>query len=212
MTSVRLAVLISGNGSNLQALIDAAANGTLHGEICVVVSNREQAFGLQRAQRANIPNHVLAHDEFESRAAFDQALLKLLDGYSPDLIALAGFMRVLGGEFVEHYAGRILNVHPSLLPRFPGLDTHARALRAGAREHGASIHFVTEELDAGPVVIQGRVAVRENDTEAQLAERVHEVEHRIYPAAVAWFAQGRLSCEDQRAWFDGQPLHQPKLL
>jgi phosphoribosylglycinamide formyltransferase-1 len=212
MTHVRLAVLISGNGSNLQALIDAAADATLHGEICVVVSNREQAFGLQRARRANIPTHVIKHGEFDSRAAFDKALLELLDGYAPDLIALAGFMRVLGSEFVEHYAGRILNVHPSLLPRFPGLDTHARALRAGVTEHGASIHFVTEELDAGPVVVQGKVMVHEDDTEAQLARRVHEAEHRIYPAAVAWFAEGRLRCRDQGAWFDGKPMRQPKQL
>jgi len=212
MTSVRLAVLISGNGSNLQALIDAAAGGTLKAEICVVVSNRAQAFGLERAQRANIPDHVIAHSEFDDRAAFDHALLNLLDGYAPDLIALAGFMRVLGSEFVQHYAGRIINVHPSLLPEFPGLDTHERALRAGVSEHGASIHFVTEALDAGPVIVQGKVAVREGETGTQLAERVHAVEHRIYAAAVAWFAQGRLSYRDGSAWFDGEPLREPKLL
>jgi len=212
MTPVRLAVLISGNGSNLQALIDAAAGGSLKSEICVVVSNRAQAFGLERAQRANIPTRILAHGEYDDRASFDQALLSLLDDYAPDLIALAGFMRVLGSEFVQRYAGRILNVHPSLLPEFPGLDTHERALRAGAPEHGASIHFVTEELDAGPVIVQGKVAVCDGDTGAQLAERVHTVEHRIYPAAVAWFAQGRLSCQDGCAWFDGEPLREPKLL
>jgi len=212
MTSVRLAVLISGNGSNLQALIDAAADGTLKAEICVVVSNRAQAFGLERAQLASIPNHVVTHSEFDDRVAFDRALLNLLDDYAPDLIALAGFMRVLGSEFVQRYAGRILNVHPSLLPQFPGLDTHERALRAKVSEHGASIHFVTEELDAGPVIVQGKVAVHEGETGNQLAERVNAVEHRIYPAAVAWFAQGLLVCRDGSAWFDGEPLREPKLL
>lgn len=210
MAQSRLAVLISGNGSNLQALIDAAEQADYR--ICVVVSNRPQAFGLQRARRANLPVEVIAHGEFNDRAAFDQALRERLEVHAPDLIALAGFMRILGGEFVQHYAGRILNVHPSLLPAFPGLDTHARALQAGAGRHGASIHFVTEELDAGPVVVQGSVAVEAHDTPDTLAEKVHAIEHRIYPAAVTWFAQGRLTCRDQQAWFDGERLLQPKEL
>lgn len=212
MTPLRVAVLISGNGSNLQALIDAADAGTLGGEICVVVSNRAQAFGLERARRAGIPARVLEHGAFADRAAYDRALLELLQDYAPELIALAGFMRVLGAAFVAHYAGRILNVHPSLLPAFPGLDTHERALRAGVEEHGASIHFVTEALDAGPVVVQGRVAVNDGDTVETLAERVHGIEHRIYPAAVAWYAQQRLTWRDGHAWFDGAPLEEPMTL
>ncbi len=212
MTPLRVAVLISGNGSNLQALIDAAADGTLGGDICVVVSNRAEAFGLERARQAGIPAHVIEHRAFADRVAFDRALLDLLQGYAPELVALAGFMRVLGSEFVARYAGRILNVHPSLLPAFPGLDTHERALHARVEEHGASIHFVTEALDAGPVIVQGKVTVSDGDTAETLAERVHGVEHRIYPAAVAWYAQQRLVCRDGRAWFDGSPLEEPKIL
>ncbi len=212
MTQTRLAVLDSGNGTNLQALIDAAQTGHLHCDICIVLSNRAQAFALQRAERAGIPSAVVSHRDYATRAEFDQALLEVLQPYAPDLLALAGFMRILGPDFVRHYAGRILNVHPSLLPAFPGLDTHARALQAGVSEHGASIHFVTEELDAGPVVVQGKVAVREDDTDERLAERVHVVEHRIYPAAVAWCAQGRVTYRDHRVWFDGEPMREPKVI
>ena len=155
---------------------------------------------------------MVSHRDYATREEFDRAVLEALAPYAPDLLALAGFMRILGPEFVGHYAGRILNVHPSLLPAFPGLDTHARALQAGVAEHGASIHFVTEELDAGPVVVQGKIAVREDDTDDRLAERVHAVEHRIYPAAVSWWAQGRVRYRDHEVWFDGEPLREPAII
>lgn len=212
MTQTRLAVLVSGNGSNLQALIDTAEAGDLHCDICVVLSNRAEAFALQRAERAGIPAQVVSHRDYATREEFDRAILEVLAPYAPDLLALAGFMRILGPEFVHHYAGRILNVHPSLLPAFPGLDTHARVLQAGVAEHGASIHFVTEELDAGPVVVQGKIAVNEGDTDDGLAERVHTIEHRIYPAAVAWYAQGRLRYRDHAVWFDGKRLREPIII
>ncbi len=201
-------VLISGGGTNLQALIDAAGK-SLPVEIRAVISNEPDAFGLERARRAGIPAEVLNHRDFADREAFDRALMQLIDRYRPKLVALAGFMRILTPAFVHHYEGRLLNIHPSLLPRFQGLHTHRRAIEAGEREHGASIHFVTEELDGGPVVLQARVPVLPEDTPEKLAARVLEKEHRIYPLAVKWFAEGRLELRDGKAWFDGRPLERP---
>jgi phosphoribosylglycinamide formyltransferase-1 len=200
-------VLISGSGSNLQALIDAAATAPY--EIVAVISNKADAYGLARASQAGIPTRVLDHREFADREAFDAALGELIDGFEPGLVVLAGFMRILTPGFVRHYAGRLLNIHPSLLPRHQGLNTHARALEAGDSEHGASVHFVTEELDGGPVIAQARVAVHAGDTPAELASRVLAREHQLYPAVVRWFAEGRLTMTGEGACFDGVPLPGP---
>ncbi|MBF8776366.1 phosphoribosylglycinamide formyltransferase [Pseudomonas fulva] len=199
-------VLLSGSGSNLQALIDSCAIPDSAVRIGAVISNRTDAYGLQRAAAAGIETAVLDHTEFEGREAFDAALVACIDGFAPDLVVLAGFMRILSGDFVRHYQGRLLNIHPSLLPRYKGLHTHRRALEAGDAEHGCSVHFVTEELDGGPLVVQAVVPVAPDDTVQSLAQRVHAQEHVIYPMAVHWFANGRLRLGEQGALLDGQPL------
>lgn len=199
-------VLLSGSGSNLQALIDSSAIPDSAVRIGAVISNRADAYGLQRAAAAGIETAVLDHTEFEGREAFDAALVACIDGFAPDLVVLAGFMRILSGGFVRHYQGRLLNIHPSLLPRYKGLHTHRRALEAGNAEHGCSVHFVTEELDGGPLVVQAVVPVAPDDTVQSLAQRVHAQEHVIYPMAVHWFANGRLRLGEQGALLDGQPL------
>ncbi|TWI58582.1 phosphoribosylglycinamide formyltransferase-1 [Pseudomonas duriflava] len=199
-------VLISGAGSNLQALINASAKPGSLSRICAVVSNRAEAYGLERARQAGIETHVLDHTQFADRETFDTALMEVIDRFTPDLVVLAGFMRILSTGFVTHYRGRLLNIHPSLLPRYTGLRTHQRALDAGDLEHGCSVHFVTEELDGGPVVAQAVVPVHAGDTPETLAERVHTQEHMIYPLAVSWFAQGRLCLTERGAELDGQPL------
>ena len=199
-------VLISGSGSNLQALIDSAAHDDNPARIAAVISNRADAYGLQRAQNAGIATVVLDHKQFDGREAFDAALIEAIDAHQPDLVVLAGFMRILTGDFVRHYEGRLLNIHPSLLPRYKGLHTHRRALEAGDAEHGCSVHFVTEELDGGPLVVQAVLPVAAGDTIETLAQRVHAEEHRIYPLAVRWFAEGRLRLGAQGAMLDGQPL------
>lgn len=202
----RLVVLVSGNGSNLQAFIDRAADGTLPARVAAVVSNRADAFALERARRAGIPTEVLDHRGFPSREAFDQKLATVIDGYRPDLVVLAGFMRILTPGFVQHYAGRLLNTHPSLLPKFPGMDTHARAIAAGEAEHGASVHFVTEELDGGPVVARVHVPVLPDDTPDSLKARVQIAEHQLYPTVVGWLAEGRLRLSGPGVILDGIPL------
>ncbi len=184
--------LISGSGSNLQALIDGVTDGYLPIDIRAVISNQAQAKGLERAARAGIETRVLNHRDYPGREAYDADLQTLIDTYEPGLVVLAGFMRILTPGFVRHYQGRLLNIHPSLLPRYRGLHTHARVLAAGDLEHGASVHFVTEELDGGPLVLQVRVAVQTDDDADSLAARVLQHEHRIYPQAVRWFAEGRL--------------------
>ena len=199
-------VLLSGSGSNLQALIDSSAIPDSSVRIGAVISNSADAYGLQRAAAAGIETAVLDHTEFEGREAFDAALVACIDGFAPDLVVLAGFMRILSGGFVRHYQGRPLNIHPSLLPRYKGLHTHRRALEAGDAEHGCSVHFVTEELDGGPLVVQAVVPVAPDDTVQSLAQRVHAQEHVIYPMAVHWFANGRLRLGEQGALLDGQPL------
>jgi phosphoribosylglycinamide formyltransferase-1 len=199
-----IVVLISGRGSNLQALIEAVRAGELPGEIRAVISNNPGAPGLARAQQAGIPTHVINHRDFSSRDAFDRALMQCIDRYQPKVVVLAGFLRILGPAFIDHYAGRLLNIHPSLLPAFPGLDTHARALQSGERVHGASVHFVTHEMDSGPVIIQAAVPVLPDDTPDTLAERVLKEEHRIYPLAVRWFLEDRLSVAGTRVLLDGQ--------
>ena len=199
-------VLLSGTGSNLQALIDSTQAGDNPARIRAVVSNRADAYGLQRARDAGIEAAVLDHKGFEGRDAFDAALMEVIDGFKPKLVVLAGFMRILSAAFVRHYEGRLLNIHPSLLPLYKGLHTHQRALEAGDAEHGCTVHFVTEELDGGPLVVQAAIPVQPQDTPQSLAQRVHAQEHRIYPLAVRWFAEGRLRLGEQGAMLDGQPL------
>ncbi len=199
----RTVILISGGGSNLQAFLDASASGALSAEICAVISNRPEAGGLQRASEAGIATAALDHRAFESRDAFDHALMQAINRYSPDLVILAGFMRILGADFVRHFRGRLINIHPSLLPRYPGLHTHQRAIDAGDKEAGATVHFVTEELDGGPPILQARVPVFAGDSAELLARRVLEQEHRIYPMAAQWFAENRLTLLGNRAEFDG---------
>ncbi|MCC8999974.1 MAG: phosphoribosylglycinamide formyltransferase [Candidatus Contendobacter sp.] len=205
----RLVVLISGRGSNLQAILDQAASGDLSAEVAAVISNRPGVYGLERARQAGVPALELDHQDFADRPGFEAALIAMIDGYQPDLVILAGFMRLLTAGFTEHYQGRLLNIHPSLLPKFRGLHTHERALAAGETEHGASIHFVTAELDGGPVIAQARAPVLPGDDPDTLAARVLEQEHRLYPQAIRWFAEGRLRLEGERVWFDGKPLDQP---
>ncbi|MBM3106794.1 phosphoribosylglycinamide formyltransferase [Pseudomonas sp. P66] len=199
-------VLLSGTGSNLQALIDSVRTGDSPVRIRAVISNRADAYGLQRARDAGIDTAVLDHKAFDGREAFDTALVELIDGYQPQLVVLAGFMRILSAGFVRHYHGRLLNIHPSLLPKYKGLHTHQRALEAGDGEHGCSVHFVTEELDGGPLVVQAVIPVELDDTPQSLAQRVHRQEHQIYPLAVRWFAEGRLRLGEHGALLDGQPL------
>ena len=199
-------VLLSGTGSNLQALIDSTRTGDSPVRIAAVISNRSDAYGLQRARDAGIETRDLDHKAFEGREAFDSALIELIDAFNPKLVVLAGFMRILSADFVRHYAGRLLNIHPSLLPKYKGMHTHQRALDAGDSEHGCSVHFVTEELDGGPLVVQAVVPVESDDSAQTLAQRVHTQEHRIYPLAVRWFAEGRLILGDQGALLDGQLL------
>jgi phosphoribosylglycinamide formyltransferase-1 len=199
-------VLLSGTGSNLQAMIDSFKGADNPVRIRAVISNRADAFGLQRARDAGIEARVLDHKAFEGREAFDAALIELIDTFQPTLVVLAGFMRILSATFVRHYQGRLLNIHPSLLPLYKGLHTHQRVLEAGDSEHGCSVHFVTEELDGGPLVVQAVIPVELNDSPASLARRVHAQEHEIYPLAIRWFAEGRISLGEQGALLDGQLL------
>ena len=208
-TALPIVVLISGSGSNLQAIIDAIRDEALPVEIRAVISNRPDAYGLERARAANIPAEVIDHKAFGSRAEYELALQQLIDQHSPALVVLAGYMRILGDAFVDHYQGRMLNIHPSLLPAFPGLNTHQRALDAEVSEHGASIHFVTNELDGGPVILQAAVPLLPTDDAAMLAQRVHTQEHKIYPLAIRWIAEGRLTVSADEILLDQKPLHQP---
>ena len=197
-----IVVLISGSGSNLQAIIDACEQKRIPGTIRAVFSNKADAFGLERAREAGIPQHALAANQFASREAFDRELMHEIDAYAPDVVVLAGYMRILSAEFVQHYQGKLLNIHPSLLPKYPGLNTHRQALDNGDTEHGTSVHFVTEELDGGPVVLQAKVPVFTGDDEAEITSRVQAQEHAIYPLVVSWFLNGRLKMQDNHAWLD----------
>lgn len=199
-----IVILISGRGSNMEALIAERDAGRLPVNIAAVISNRPDAKGLETAAQAGIATRCLDHKAFADRAAFDTALAACIDEFAPDLVVLAGFMRILTPDFVRHYEGRLFNIHPSLLPSFPGLHTHQRALDEGVRIHGCTVHFVTAELDHGPVVIQAAVPVLDGDDEAALAARVLRQEHRIYPQAVRWFAEGRLSLLDGRVQVAGE--------
>lgn len=202
----RLAILISGRGSNMQAFIDACTSGELEAEIAVVLSNNPDAAGLTRAQQAGIPTRAVNHHDYGSREEFDGALVEVLHEYRPDLVLLAGFMRILTPVFISPFAGRLFNIHPSLLPKYPGLHTHQRALDAGDSEAGVTVHFVTPELDGGPPVIQARVPVLPDDSADSLAQRVLGLEHLIYPIAVRWHLQRRLELTDQGAFLDGKRI------
>lgn len=204
-----IVVLISGNGSNLRAIAAQAACGALPVEIRAVVSDRAEAAGLAWAAAAGLATEAVSTRQFADRAAFDRALAAVVDRHEPGLVVLAGFMRILGADFVDRYAGRLLNIHPSLLPKYRGLHTHRRVLEARERVHGASVHFVTRELDGGPVVLQSRIPVRDDDDEASLAARVLIEEHRIYPQCIGWFATGRLRLRDGIVVLDGRPLVTP---
>ena len=196
MTSI--VILISGRGSNMEAIVKAAQNEAWPAKIAAVISNRPEAGGLDFAKSHGIETAVLDHRSYKDRASFDAKLVELIDSYKPDLVVLAGFMRILTGDFVRHYEGRLLNIHPSLLPLFPGLHTHEQALEAGVSEHGATVHFVTEALDHGPMVIQASVPVLPGDTPDTLAKRVLKQEHVIYPRAVRWFIDNRLCISENR--------------
>jgi len=193
---LKVVVLISGSGSNLQAFIDQAKDINI--EIQAVLSNKAEAFGLERARKANIPAIALPHSDFDSREDFDQALIKELDQYNPELIILAGFMRILSPSFVNHFKDKIINIHPSLLPKYKGLNTHQRAIDAGEKNHGASVHLVTAELDDGPVIIQGQLAILPVDTADSLQKRIHKIEHKIYPQAVQWIAFGDIILQNEK--------------
>lgn len=201
-----IVVLISGNGSNLQAIIDACKQKQINGTIRAVFSNKADAFGLERARDAHIPAHALEASQFASREAFDRELVQEIDAYAPEVVVLAGYMRILSPGFVSHYSGRLLNIHPSLLPKYPGLHTHRQVLENGDEEHGTSVHFVTDELDGGPVILQAKIPVFDGDDEDDITERVQSQEHAIYPLVVSWFVDGRLEMRDNAAWLDGVKL------
>ncbi len=201
-----IVVLLSGSGSNLQAIIDRITEGKLNARIMAVISNKADAYGLQRAQQAGIPTEVIEHHQFDSRESFDTQLIKTIDKYQPELIVLAGFMRILTDEFVNHYYGKMINIHPSLLPKYRGLHTHRRALEAGDKEHGLSIHFVSSELDGGPVILQKSVPVMTGDTEQILSQRVLTEEHNAYPQVIQWIAEKRLKLSGNQVLLDGKPV------
>ena len=202
----RIVVLISGTGSNMLAIQEACKQGRVAGQVVAVIANKASAKGLEKAAAQGIDTEVLSHQAFDSREAYDAELKVLIDSYQPDLVVLAGFMRILTGDLTRHFEGRMLNIPPSLLPKYKGVNTHQRALDAGDKEHGVSVHFVTEELDGGPVILQAKVPVFDGDTADDLQARVHEQEHRIYPLVVNWFCQGRLALQGGRAVLDGQVL------
>lgn len=204
--TTRVVVLISGNGTNLQALIDAIEQDALPAKICAVISNNDDVKGLERAANHNIPAFVINHKAFASRESFDERLMEIIDAQGPDLVILAGFMRILTPAFTEHYESRMLNIHPSLLPKYQGLHTHQRAIDAGDTEHGVSIHFVTAELDGGPIALQSKVSIDEGESADSLAKKIQKQEHILYPIAVKWFAEGRLQLNDGRCYFDGEAL------
>jgi phosphoribosylglycinamide formyltransferase-1 len=208
-TKLPIAILISGRGSNMQAIAERAARGELPVTVTAVISDQAAAPGLRIAADMGLATHVLSPRQFADRPSYDAALADLVAAHAPGLVVLAGFMRILTPRFIHPFADRIFNVHPSLLPAYRGLHTHRRVLEAGERVHGVSVHFVTEELDGGPVVIQSRVEVMSCDTEATLSARVQQQEHRIYPRAIDWFARGRLQLRDNRAWLDGRLLETP---
>ncbi len=206
---LKIAVLISGSGSNLQAILDCIDAGELKAQVCGVLSNKADAYGLTRAVNQNIPTAVISHQDFADRDSFDAAMIRQLDEWAPDIVVLAGFMRILTPQFVKHYEGRLLNIHPSLLPKYKGLHTHKRVLEAGDKEHGCSVHFVTPELDGGPVIAHAVVPVLPDDSEESLTQRVHKCEHRLYPQVLVWMASGELCWRHNAPVWRNQPLLAP---
>jgi len=209
-SKMRIAVLISGTGSNLQALIDAQSDSDY--EIALVLSNRPGAAGLDKAQQAGIDSRVLDHKSYDSRESFDQAMISVIDQFEVEAVILAGFMRILTPQFTQHYLGRMLNIHPSLLPKYPGLHTHQRALESSDAKHGLSIHFVTAELDGGPVILQAQFAIDRTDTEDSLKQKVQQLEHQAYPLVTNWLAQGIIALKNNQAWYKNEPIIEPILL
>lgn len=213
--SYRVVVLVSGSGSNLQALLDACGQGAnasatpIGAKIVGVLSNRDEALALSRATHAGVATAVVKHRDYAERIDFDAEMIKHIDAWAPDMVILAGFMRILTPDFVSHYSGRLINIHPSLLPKYKGLHTHQRALDAGDTEHGCSVHFVTPELDGGPVIAQHRVSVHQHDNVDSLAQRVHQAEHQLYPRVLGWLASGRLRWQDGQIALDNKPLLEP---
>ncbi|KOO07117.1 phosphoribosylglycinamide formyltransferase [Vibrio hepatarius] len=201
-----IVVLVSGNGSNLQAIIDACETSIDTGRVTAVFSNKATAYALERAKKAGAAGHFLDPKAFDTRDAFDHELMKQIDEYRPDVIVLAGYMRILSGEFVRHYMGRMINIHPSLLPKYPGLNTYQRAIHAGDEEHGTSVHFVTEQLDGGPVILQAKVPIFDEDNVETLTARVQTQEHKIYPLVVKWMVEDRLEMKNGKAFLDGEQL------
>ena len=209
--SCQTAILVSGSGTNLQAFIDAVAAGSLDLDLCVVFSNNPNAFGLERAEKAGIPTACIQHGDFPDRESFDRAVIAELDRWNPELLILAGFMRILSPAFVSHYEGKILNIHPALLPKYPGLNTHQRVLDAGDEWHGSTVHFVTEELDGGPRILQGRLPVDPQESADELQHRVQAIEHKIYPQAAGLVGSGRVVFRNGQAWIDGELADEPML-
>ena len=202
-----IVVLISGNGSNLQAIIDNVhADDNVDARIVAVISNQAQAYGLQRAQQAGIETHVIENSRYTTRNDYDNALQDVILSLNPQLLVLAGFMRILSDDFVNHFSGRLINIHPSLLPKYTGLNTHQRVIDAGETHHGASVHFVIPELDAGPLILQAEIPIHDYDTAAELAQRVHTQEHIIYPLAIQWFAEGRIKMHQGKTFKDNKEL------
>ena len=211
-TPKRLVILVSGGGSNLQSLIDGCAGDKINATVSAVISNNPNAGGLERAAKAGIPNLAIDHRAFDSRETFDQALSELIDSFSPGLVILAGFMRILTAEFVDHYLGRMMNIHPSLLPAYPGLNTHQRAREAGDKKAGATVHFVTPELDGGPSIIQAQVNIDATDNKDTLAAKVLTYEHKIYPEAVNWFCNNRLVMQNNQVRLDNSPISESGII
>lgn len=209
MAKASLVVLISGGGSNLQAIIDAINNNELDAEIKAVISNQVDAFGLERAQKANIKTHVIDHRQFSGRESFDQAMMQIIDPLKPDLVILAGFMRILSDVFIDHYQHHLINIHPSLLPKYKGLNTHQQAIDNHDLVHGASVHYVSHELDSGPVVIQAEIPVLDTDDAESLARRVLKEEHKIFPMVIKLHAEGRLTFDKKQLNLDNKPLTKP---
>lgn len=209
--SKRIVVLISGSGSNLQAILDQCADNRINGQVLAVISNRPDVLGLKRAEKAGVEAITVDHKAFADRATFDHALAETIDRYTPDLIVLAGFMRILTDDFVARYTGRMLNIHPSLLPKYPGLNTHQRALEAGDAQAGATVHFVTAELDGGPLIAQAAVPIEPDDTVQTLNKKVLAEEHRLYPEVIRWFCVERLTFAEGLPCVDGEVLQFPKV-
>ena len=205
MSDFSFAVLISGNGSNLQAMIDAIEREKIPGNICCVLSNKENAYGLERAEKAKIPTEVVNNKDFETRLDFDTQLVKVLSTYKPDLIVLAGFMRILSSIFLNAFTGKILNIHPSLLPKYPGLKTHERVLKSSDKIHGITVHFVDEGLDGGPICAQSSLQINTSSVK-ELEEEIHKLEHELYPKVVSWFGAGLLKLSNGKVYFDNNEL------